>query len=239
MATPCTSSPYILGATLQKHVSEYESLYPETTKSLLEDTYVDDIQGGEDNEEQAVAFKAESAKILSKENFPLHKWHSNVKSLDSSEQCDDSDEQTYAKSLVGNKQSNETKILEVPWNKKEDTFSVSLETITNFSGPLTKRKTTSAINSIYDVLGWSAPVTITAKIIFGEICLLKLHWDEEVPDEIAKKWKAWVKGLKSTPIVTVPRFVSTISHSHFELHGFADASKLAVCASDICCLISW
>jgi hypothetical protein len=226
-----TSSPYILGATLQKHVSEYESLYPETTKSLLEDTYVDDIQGGGDNEEQAVAFKAESAKILSKANFPLHKWHSNVESLDSSERCDDSDEQTYAESLVGNKRSNETKILGVPWNKKEDTFSVSLETNTNFSGPLTKRKIISAINSIYDVLGWSAPVTITAKIIFGEICLLKLHWDEEVPDEIAKKWKAWAKGLKSTPIVTVPRFVSTISHSHFELHGFADASKLAVCAA--------
>ena len=114
-----TSSPYILGATLQKHVSKYESLYPETTKSLLEDTYVDDIQGGGDNEEQAVAFKAESDKILSKANFPLHKWHSNVESLDSSERCDDSDEQTYAESLVGNKRSNETKILGVPWNKKE------------------------------------------------------------------------------------------------------------------------
>jgi hypothetical protein len=223
-----TSSPYILGATLQKHVSGYESLYPETTKSLLEDTYVDDIQGGGDSAEQAVAFKAESDKILSEASFPLHKWHSNVESLDSAERGDD--EQTYAESSVGNKRSNETKILGVPWNKKKDTFSVSLETITDFSGPLTKRKIISAVNSIYDVLGWTAPVTITAKIIFGEICLLKLHWDEEVPEEIAKKWKTWVKGLKNAPTVTVPRCVATIGQSHFRLHGFADASKLAVCA---------
>ena len=76
-----------------------------------------------------------------------------------------------------------------------------------------------------------SPVTILAKIIFGEICLLKLHWDEEVSDEIAKKWKTWVKELKHTPAVTVPRCVSTISQSHFELHGFADASKFAVCAA--------
>ena len=133
--------------------------------------------------------------------------------------------------MVGNKRSNETKILGVPWNNKEDTFSVSLETIANFDGLLTKRKIISAINSVYDVLGWSSPVTISAKIIFGEICLLKLHWDEEVPDEIAKKWNAWVKGLKHTPTVDVPRCVSTINQSHFELHGFADASKMAVCAA--------
>ena len=64
-----TSSPYILGATMQKHVSEYTDRYPETTKSLLEDTYADDIQGGGDEEEQAVAFKEESTKILAEDFF--------------------------------------------------------------------------------------------------------------------------------------------------------------------------
>ena len=226
-----TSSPYIVGATMQKHVSEYTDRYPEITRSLLEDTYVDDIQGGGDKEEQAVAFKEESTKILAEANFPLHKWHSNVESSDEVKCCEDENDQTYAESLVGNERSNETKILGVPWNKKEDTFSVSSETIANFDGLLAKRKIISAINSVYDVLGWSSPVTIPAKIIFGEICLLKLHWDEEVPDEIAKKWNAWVKGLKHTPTVDVPRCVSTINQSHFELHGFADASKMAVCAA--------
>ena len=83
-----TSSPYILGATLQKHVSEYKDQYPQSTKCLLEDMYVDDIQGGGDKEEQAVAFKEELTKILLKANFPLHKWHRNVESLEA-EWCDD------------------------------------------------------------------------------------------------------------------------------------------------------
>ena len=154
-----------------------------------------------------------------------------MESLDEAQWCEDDNDQTYAGSLIGNKRSNETKILGVPWNKKEDTFSVSLEAITNIGGPLTKRKIISTINNVYNMLGWISTVTISAKIIFGEICLLKLRWDEEVPDEIAKKWKAWAKELKHTPAITVPRCVSTVSQSHFELHGFADASKIAMCAA--------
>ena len=44
-------------------------------QSLLEDTYVDDIQGGGDTEEDAVRFKREATKILSEGGFTLHKWH--------------------------------------------------------------------------------------------------------------------------------------------------------------------
>lgn len=226
-----TSSPYVLGATLQKHVLEYESKYPATTKSLLEDTYVDDIQGGGDTEEEAATFKDESTKILSEASFHLHKWHSNVTSLDTTAETGSEGEQTHAKSLVGNRQSDETKILGILWNKKEDTLSISLECSVNMSGVLTKRKMISAINSIYDVLGWCSPVTIKAKMIFSEVCLLKLHWDEAVPDEILKKWKAWVNGLKKALTVSVPRCVSTAHSSHFEVNGFADASKVAVCAT--------
>ena len=92
---------------------------------MHEDTYVEDIQGGGDKKEHAIAFKEESTKILSKANsanFPLHKWHSKVESLDEAQWCEDDNDQTYAGSLIGNKRSNETKILGVPWNKKEDTF---------------------------------------------------------------------------------------------------------------------
>ena len=48
-----TSSPYILGATLQRHVQDYMKEFTTTAESLLEDTYVDDIQGGGATEEEA------------------------------------------------------------------------------------------------------------------------------------------------------------------------------------------
>ena len=150
-----------------------------TAQSLLEDTYVDDIQGGGDSEADTVTFKEESTKILSEGGFSLHKWHSNVEHVNSSGEVHEGEE-TYAKSMVGNKQSNKTKIL----------GTIDLETCLEIIKPL---KMISTINSIYDILGWSASVTITAKLIFSEACLLKIYWDEEVPSGIQKKWESWVK----------------------------------------------
>lgn len=131
--------------------------------------------------------------------------------------------ETYAKSLVGNR---ETKILGTLWNKAHDTLSVDFKTCLKADKPLAKRKIFPAIDSIYDVLGWSSPVTITAKLIFSK-CLLKLHWDAEVPAEIQREWRSWTNSLQKAATLTVPRCV----FKHFEIHGFADARKVAVCAA--------
>ncbi|XP_070537520.1 uncharacterized protein [Ptychodera flava] len=224
-----TSSPYILGVTLQKHIEDYEQEYPATVHSLLEDTYVDDIQGGGNKEDDVATFKAESTKILSEGGFNLHKWHSNIDHLNA--ENDKQEEETYTTRFVGNTSGNETKILGIPWNKEEDTLTISFESCQKSSEPITKRKMLADINSIFDVLGWSSPVTITAKVIFSEVCLLQLHWDDEIPDEIQRKWQMWINSLQRTPTITVPRCVFTDNPTHYEMHGFADASKTAVCAT--------
>ena len=125
------------------------------------------------------------------------------------------EEETYGKSLVGNKGSSETKILGTQWDKKGDTLTVDFRTCLKDLKPLTKRKMISAINSIYDVLGWSSPVTIIAKLIFSEVCHHKLHWDEEVPNDIQRKWEAWVTSLQKAPTLTVPRCVFKASRHPF------------------------
>ena len=89
----------------------------------------------------------------------------------------------------------------------------------------------SAINSIYDVLGLSIPVTITAKLIFSEACLLKFHWHTGVPAEIQGEWIWWTNSLQKAPTLTVSRCVFKHNRTHFEIQGFADASKVAVCAA--------
>ncbi|CAB4034595.1 Hypothetical predicted protein [Paramuricea clavata] len=76
-----TPSPYILGATLQKHLEGYQSIYPETVQMLRDDTYVDDIQGGGDSKD-VVQFREEATTILAGAGFQLHKWHSNVLLVD-------------------------------------------------------------------------------------------------------------------------------------------------------------
>ena len=69
-------SPYILRATLQKHLSQYKDSHPETAKALLQDTYVDDIQYGGESIEELHKFKREVTMIMTEGGFLLHKWHS-------------------------------------------------------------------------------------------------------------------------------------------------------------------
>ena len=76
-------SPYILGATLHKHVSRYMDSNPGTAKALLEDTHVDDIQYGGESAEELMKFKEESIAIMKEGGFTMHKWHSSIASLES------------------------------------------------------------------------------------------------------------------------------------------------------------
>ena len=68
-------SPYILGATFEKQISQYEEKYPPTVKGLKENTYVDDIQSVYDTVEGPLKFKEEVTRVMEEGGFQLHKWH--------------------------------------------------------------------------------------------------------------------------------------------------------------------
>ena len=109
-------SPYILGATLEKHIGQYKEKYPNTVNELLQNTYVDDVQSGGDGKEELLKFKKEATQIMNEGGFQLHKWHSNIPGIEkptASEVEEPQENSTYAKLTVGT-QPHESKILGVP-----------------------------------------------------------------------------------------------------------------------------
>ncbi len=116
------------------------------------------------------------------------------------------EEQTYAKTVVGSPKTNQTKILGIPWNKSNHSITVSFDPCFNLKPPITKRKMVAAI---YDILGWSSPVMIIVKVMFSNVCLLKLHSDEILPSDIEKSWWCWINGLRRQSFSTVPRSIAT------------------------------
>ena len=76
-----TSSPFLLGGTLQHNISKYEEEDPEIVKKLLESFYVDDFNSGEENVDQAFELYLKSKKIFSDGGFTLRRWSSNSKEL--------------------------------------------------------------------------------------------------------------------------------------------------------------
>ena len=212
-----------MSATIRKHVGKFSSKCPETTRSLLTDTYVDDIQAGGKKPTDLETFKTEATTIMDQGGFELHKWHSNIEALESNNKKTE-DAGTQESRTNG-------KLLGIFWNKVEDTLTINFQSCLQIHEPLTKRKILSAINGIYDLLGWTSPITITGKIIFSELCIRNTTWDKNVPDDIRARWYSWVQSIQQKCMLTVPRSV-VIKESHdVALHGFADASEAAVAAA--------
>ena len=123
------------------------------------------------------------------------------------------------------------KILGVPWEKKTDVVRVNLEACQLTVSPSTKRKIFATINGVYDLAGWASPVMITGKIMFSEHCLLKISRDEQVPDDGVRRCNQWGKTPRKCTEITVPRSVVNNNSYQLSIHGFADASQLAVCTA--------
>ena len=98
-------------------------------------------------------------------------------------------ELTYAKQVL-NQGSNETKILDLGWNKRNDTLSVVTLTFKK-NHQLTKRNISSELASVYDPTGLILPAHLIGKILYREMCESKIPWVESVPQTIKLKWEKW------------------------------------------------
>ncbi len=133
-------------------------------------------------------------------------------------------EQSYAKEQLG-VQKGETKLLGLPWDKREDTITVTLPTE---PAEPTKRNILGTLAKIYDPLGLSSPVTLAGKTLYREACDLKNSWDEPLPETLQAKWKCWERSLPQK--VQIPRSVTAHQEDikAIDLHASEDASQKGV-----------
>ena len=82
------------------------------------------------------------------------------------------------------------KILGVSWDRKNNVFSFPLEELVKRSKveKITKRAVLSVISSLFDPVGIISPVMVSAKILFQDICKLKIGQYTELPQELKTKW---------------------------------------------------
>ena len=96
-----------------KNVCAYNVMCPKTVKALLNDTCVDDIQGGGHCIKDLETFKTEAEIIMKRGGYALHKWHSNVASLESIS----NENVNHSNSKLSSASRTNGRILGVPWNK--------------------------------------------------------------------------------------------------------------------------
>ena len=107
--------------------------------------------------------------------------------------------QSYAKEELGAKQG-ETKLLGLPWMKKEDTIAVK---VSQPKAEPTKRGLLGVVARIYDPLGLVSPITLSGKLLYQEVCNVQKSWDKQLPHLLLSRWLSRNKLLPDH--VAVPR----------------------------------
>ena len=145
-----------------------KSMYLELVRKIRDDMHVDDLVTGGESLQEVEKIKSDSIELFEKREFKLHKWHSNEPNLETNDLSSEK-ELNFAKEHLGTK-ANETKILDLNWDKQRDTFRVEIPTE---SQRLTKRNILKSLASICDP--FISPVLLIGKILFRNLCDLRIR----------------------------------------------------------------
>ena len=242
------SSPFLLNAVLRHHLCTFQEIDPNFVFQLSQSFYVDDLVTGSANTEEAYTLYSKAKERMLEGGFQLRKWKTNDRVLrekicekereSEAEKSAMSDkEESFAKEALGPIQESggKTKVLGMIWDNEQDKLEFDLMkmgTNTHSDAP-TKRGILSTLAAIFDPLGLTSPIGVLAKVLFQELCIQQIDWDDPIPEDKAAKWKTWVQELRNVNSISVARCIFDPDEGQIQscqLHGFGDASKKAYCA---------
>lgn len=79
------------------------------------------------------------------------------------------------------------------WNMRADTFMFQIE---EDEKPFTSRGVLSTVNSLYDPLGFLAPITVHSRLILRKFTTQADDWDSPLPKAMEVEWTRWKQSLR-------------------------------------------
>nr|XP_055025104.1 uncharacterized protein LOC129414995 [Misgurnus anguillicaudatus] len=223
-------SPAVAIFGLRKTAQEGEETFGRDVKRFVErNFYVDDALKSLPSASAAIDLLKRAQQMLACSNLRLHKIASNNAEVMAAFPSDD-----HASNLkdldpeAGDLPMQRS--LGVSWDLKNDTFTFQ---VSDEHKPFTRRGVLSTINSLYDPLGFVAPILLQGKAILRELTVDCHDWDAPLPAEKEQLWTAWRGSLQELRNLQIPRSYTQVSPStaqRRELCIFSDASVKSVAA---------
>ena len=221
-----TSSPSCTAFCLKKTAEDNRNRFtPEAIETLERSFYVDDCLKSVGSTAEAISLVSDLRSLLRNGGFYLRKWVSNSREVLAS--IPDQEKSTSVANLTFEENLPFDKTLGLQWYIENDSFTFDIK---EKSKPLTRRGLLSVTSSLFDPLGFVAPVTLSAKLILQNLCREGYQWDEPVPENEARRWAEWSESLHQLSNIQIARCIKPPqidSDFTVELHHFADGSERA------------
>lgn len=219
------SSPSCANFAVRRTADDVEAqVGKETADVLRRNFYVDDCLRSEETETKAIERLHSTIKGCKKGGFRLTKITSNNRGV-----LDSISKEELSKEVQGVDLSFDSlpveRALGVQWHIETDTFGFR---ITLKDKPLTRRGILSTISSIYDPLGFAAPVLLKGKRILQDLCKSDVDWDDPISEEYSRQWEKWRYQLPTLENFSVKRCLKPIDFGviiNKQVHSFCDASS--------------
>lgn len=191
---------------------------PKAAEIIKKNFYVDDCLDSEDTLEGVMEVKEQFTSIFESYGLNLRKWNSNAIELMTKETVEVQLHPEKACTALG-----------MQWNTSTDQRSYKVTLKPNER--LTKRTALSQIASLFDPLGFLAPIIMRAKLFMQRLWLGQFGWDDPLPNELLPEWQAIQTSLLLCAKIRIPRWTGYAKqNTHVSLHGFCDASEKAYTA---------
>ena len=195
-----TSSPGCASYGFKYIANEEEEAYPSAAGFITHDFYVDDGLASVESAKQAKDLIGGAREICKKGSLRLHKFIANDREV-----LESVPESERAMDIILDLPSEELpieRVLGIQWSVGLDCFGFS---IVLKDQPLTRRGVLATVASVYDPLGFLAPLVLRAKKILQEICTRGVSWDDPLPEEVRPRWEWWKLDLLRLKELQIPR----------------------------------
>ncbi|XP_062422700.1 uncharacterized protein LOC119214058 [Pungitius pungitius] len=204
-------SPAVAIFALRRAAKHQEECYGSDARHFVErDFYVDDGLKSFSTEAEAIEVVRRTQRMLAESNIMLHKIASNrtevMNAFPAEERAKDIKDLDLSTDDLPVQRS-----LGVSWNIMSDTFTFH---VPEGKKPFTRRGVLSTVNSLFDPLGFLAPVTIEGRLILRELSTQDTEWDTSQKTELCVFSDASVKAISAVAYLKV-----TNEHGHSEV-GF-------------------
>ena len=219
-----TSSPGCANFGLKRIASDNEAEYgKELANFVRHDFYVDDGLKSLATVDSSLKLIDKSKAMCSKGGVRLHKFVSNNREVIEFLDPEDRAKDLKDIDIVSDRLPIE-RALGVSWCIQSDTFQFRIYLQDR---PLTRRGILSTVSSLYDPLGFIAPVILAGKRILQQMCADHADWDDPLPEPLREKWQHWRASLDSLSTLKIDRCVKPVGFGivkSVQLHHFSNAS---------------